>query len=245
MAYLLTEIALEMLGCKFYDIHGAHQEMNDFQQNTQRPENLNPAENLENIVNYRRTTSPANLQQISEKSNDKLQQIPLFKLMAKEYGIVKQQILHNKETNLEKQVDNNITSTRTAQSLVQNFVESEIVKLRCETQTLHNFRRLVEQNILKVNPISFEKYLRLFATSPASANSKSSPVINKLPKSYIISVVIWSPIKMRDFKPTSSIAGLGELKTYKTPQGRKDKKICGNKYSKSQRCKKNNYYQIL
>ncbi|KAL9877374.1 uncharacterized protein LOC119642442 [Glossina fuscipes] len=179
MAYLLTEIALEMLGCKFYDIHGAHQEMNDFQQNTQRPENLNPAENLENIVNYRRTTSPANLQQISEKSNDKLQQIPLFKLMAKEYGIVKQQILHNKETNLEKQVDNNITSTRTAQSLVQNFVESEIVKLRCETQTLHNFRRLVEQNILKVNPISFEKYLRLFATSPASANSKSSPVSMK------------------------------------------------------------------
>uniref|UniRef100_A0ABK9NGN1 Uncharacterized protein n=1 Tax=Glossina morsitans morsitans TaxID=37546 RepID=A0ABK9NGN1_GLOMM len=174
MAYLLTEIALEMLGCKFYDIHGAHQEMNDFQQNTQRSENLNPDENLENIINYRRTTSPAHMQQSPEQSNEKLQQelLPLFKLMAKEYDIVKQQILHNKETNLEKQVDNNITSTRAAQSLVQNFVESEIVKLRCETQTLHNFRRLVEQNILKVNPISFEKYVRLFATCPASANSK-------------------------------------------------------------------------
>ncbi|XP_037821199.1 uncharacterized protein LOC119610151 [Lucilia sericata] len=161
MSYLLTEIALEMLGYKFYDIYGMQDEINNFQKqtNTERTSDSNGTEtNLAQLLGVNmegdrnRKSNAANNKELFEEVNANLPD-SLNKLMDCEYNKVRQQVLHNKPVVMDNQ---------NAQAIIQNFIETEHEKLRFEHQSLRNFRKIVEQNLLQVNPATFEKYCQTF-----------------------------------------------------------------------------------
>ncbi|XP_065356719.1 uncharacterized protein LOC135951075 [Calliphora vicina] len=159
MSYLLTEIALEMLGYKFYDIYGTLDEINNFQKpiHTDRSTEAYNARNLAQILGVNtegdrnRKPNQSN-KEIFEEVNANLPE-NLTKLMDTEYNKIRQQVLHNKPVVLDNQ---------NAQSIIQNYIDSEHEKLRMEHQSLRNFRKIVEQNLLQVNPATFEKYCQIF-----------------------------------------------------------------------------------
>lgn len=160
MSYLLTEIALEMLGYKFYDIYGVQDEINNFQKHSSsdRANEASTSEaNLAQIIGFN-TESDRNRkinQNNKEIFDDVSSNLPetLTKLMDNEYNKVRQQVLHNKPTILDNQ---------NPQTVIQSFIDNEHEKLRMEHQILRNFRKIVEQNLLQLNPTSFEKYCQSF-----------------------------------------------------------------------------------
>lgn len=167
MSYLLTEIALEMLGYKFYDIYGFQDEINNFQNHAnadRTSEQNNSSEtNLSSLLGMNTATSAGAAdwerrrnQEMFEEVNGNLPDA-LTKLMDTEYNKVRQQVLRNKPTATETHSD-----PKAAQAMAQNFVEAEHRKLRLEIQNLRNFRKVVEQNLLQRNPTTFERYCQIF-----------------------------------------------------------------------------------
>ncbi|KAM7351673.1 uncharacterized protein ACRADG_004442 [Cochliomyia hominivorax] len=161
MSYLLTEIALEMLGYKFYDIYGIQDEINNFQKHSSgdRPnESTNTTEpNLAHVLGFnvdgdKNRKISQNNKELFDEVNKNLPDT-LTKLMDCEYNKVRQQILHNKPT---------VADNQNPQTVIQGFIDTEHEKLRLEHQILRNFRKIVEQNLLQMNPATFEKYCQTF-----------------------------------------------------------------------------------
>lgn len=160
MSYLLTEIALEMLGYKFYDIYGMQDEINNFQKHSSSDRGNNDASSHESLThllgingnNHNNTTDRKLNQTNKEEVNANLPET-LTKLMDIEYNKIRQQVIRNKPAFLE---------THSGQNSIQSYIDNEHEKLRLEYQNLRNFRKIVEKNLLQINPATFEKYCQTF-----------------------------------------------------------------------------------
>ena len=162
MSYLLTEIALEMLGYKFYDIYGIQDEINNFQKHSssERANNdANPHESLAHLLgingNNHNNTTDRKLNQVNKEVSEEVNaNLPetLTKLMDTEYNKIRQQVIRSKPALLETHNQNSI----------QSIIDKEHEKLRLEYQNLRNFRKIVEKNLLQINPATFEKYCQTF-----------------------------------------------------------------------------------
>lgn len=181
MSYLLTEIALEMLGYKFYDIYGVQDEINNFQ-------NLAASDRSANANELSEEPTLATLLGLSSSATDsrnyKRSQTNEFgkririnlpesitKLMDTEYSKVRQQLMRNKQS---LPVADNQLEPRVVQVMMKNLVESEHEKLLVEQQNLQSFRKLVEESLMHVNPASFEKYIEVFRGTKNSSNTEST-----------------------------------------------------------------------
>lgn len=187
MSYLLTEIALEMLGYKFYDIYGVQDEINNFQNMANAERSCNPHHanepNLAALLGLLPGASSVDLKESRRSANksvpaDKEADIPnaLARVMDIECGKVRQQVLRNKPTPLaaEGQLDG-----QTAKTMANNFVEVEREKLRVEQQTLKTFRRHIEQVLIQMNPNNFEKYCESFKTERKALKRTTDGAVRK------------------------------------------------------------------
>lgn len=188
MSYLLTEIALEMLGYKFYDIDGSFGPTN-FQQITpgqqsQRKEIY--AESLQNVMmldteNENNTTTP-NDRKCDEKtksddSSDVAErncgQIRTFsaglkKLLDLEYDRLRSQVEQTMQCEAFRIVDANLDGSKEkdgSEDGLKIFIRKEKEKLKTEARTLKSFCSLVEKNTLKMNPDVFRQYEKVFIGS--------------------------------------------------------------------------------
>ncbi|XP_075151336.1 uncharacterized protein LOC142225463 [Haematobia irritans] len=167
MSYLLTEIALEMLGYKYYDIYGVPDDINNFQNlaASDRTTDGSNEPHLDTILgvdtrNAKRSTS----------TNHLLINLPeeVTKLMDLEYNKVRQQFLRNKLSLTEEYLD-----PKAMQAKIQYHQESEYDKLTAEKNNLQNFRRVVEDNLRYIKPASFEKHLNGFKNANTSTTFKT------------------------------------------------------------------------
>ncbi|XP_061396339.1 uncharacterized protein LOC133331969 [Musca vetustissima] len=181
MSYLLTEIALEMLGYKFYDIYGVPEDINNFQNlaATDRGTDGNPANaephlatilGLDNQMSGDRNTTKRNHSNLAQTSQPQppgnstsspqdVIKVKIPELLAKltdiEINKVKEQVLRNKPS---LPAD----SPNEAKSSIPHLIELQHQKLSVEQQNLQNFRKYVELSLMQFNPVCFEKYLEMF-----------------------------------------------------------------------------------
>ncbi|XP_011194051.1 uncharacterized protein LOC105219538 [Zeugodacus cucurbitae] len=188
MSYLLTEIALEMLGYKFYDIDGNFGPTN-FQHVTagqQCQANEICAESLQTVMvldteneNVTNVSNDGNHTENSKKSNstdivDKSGQERTFsaglkKLLDLEYErlrsqveqSIKQEAVRITDANGDRTLEKNANTKDT----LKTFVLKEKEKLKTESRNLKLFRNLVETSTYKMNPDVFSQYKRVFVGS--------------------------------------------------------------------------------
>ncbi|XP_039952888.1 uncharacterized protein LOC126766679 [Bactrocera neohumeralis] len=188
MSYLLTEIALEMLGYKFYDIDGSFGPTN-FQQNTAGQQSQTKeiyTESLQNVMvldtENENNTTTSNERKCDEntKSDDSSDiaernygQIRTFsaglkKLLDLEYDRLRSQVEQTMQCEAVRIVDANLNGLQEKNGSddgLKIFIRKEKEKLKTEAHTLKSFRNLVEKSTFKMNPDVFRQYERVFVGS--------------------------------------------------------------------------------
>ncbi|XP_013101775.1 uncharacterized protein LOC106083376 [Stomoxys calcitrans] len=173
MSYLLTEIALEMLGYKFYDIYGVPDDINNFQNVAASDRSANDATSIEPHLSTLLGLDPKSSKR--NHTNPMLINLPdgVTKLMDAEYNKVRQQLVRKKLS-----LTGEYPDPKTIQTTIQILIESEHEKLLAEQQLLQRFRRIVEENLMNMNTVSFEKYLEGFKSTSSTSKSLASEVMN-------------------------------------------------------------------
>nr|XP_014096548.1 uncharacterized protein LOC106622024 [Bactrocera oleae] len=188
MSYLLTEIALEMLGYKFYDIDGNFGPTN-FQQITAGQqcqteeiyaeslqavmvldtENENNT-NTPNDAKYDEYTKTDNFSEIVEKNCEQVRTFSagLKKLLNLEYDRLRSQVKQTMKHEVVHIVDANgdrLQEENSSEDGLKIFIRKEKETLKSEARTLKSFRNLVEKSTVKMNPDVFRQYDRVFIGS--------------------------------------------------------------------------------
>ncbi|XP_019890321.2 uncharacterized protein LOC101898417 [Musca domestica] len=168
MSYLVTEIALEMLGYTFYDIYGVPEDINNFRSLAATDRSNDGAlkePHLATILGLDANTSKRNNNNPPTAAVNTIEatKIKLPELLAKltdvEIGKVKEQVLRNKPS---LSGENPGETKSNQQQAISNLLDLEHQKLISEQQSLRNFRRFIEKNLMQFNPTCFERYLEAF-----------------------------------------------------------------------------------
>ncbi|XP_017480676.1 PREDICTED: uncharacterized protein LOC108369957 [Rhagoletis zephyria] len=171
MSYLLTEIALEMLGYKFYDIDG-NLGPTSFQQISMGQQfqstDLN-AESLQSLLGLDEDNGNENapVDCIRESTVHRAQN-GLKKLLDLEYGRLRSQLeqaIHCDTAAFIDYNDANPNEESMNQGYLRRFVLNEREKLEREAQSLQSFRNLVEKNVFTMNQEVFMQYKKVFVSS--------------------------------------------------------------------------------
>ncbi|XP_073823111.1 uncharacterized protein [Musca autumnalis] len=170
MSYLLTEIALEMLGYKFYDIYGVQEDINNFQNlaatdrssecSTSNEPHLSTVLGLDNTSKRTHNINPSANTTTNDGIKVKLPDL-VVKLTDVEYNKVKEQVIRNKPLQ-HGENQSEIAGAKSSQQAIPHLVELEHQKLLKEQQNLKQFRKYVEQNLMHFNPTCFERYVEMF-----------------------------------------------------------------------------------
>ncbi|CAD6997630.1 unnamed protein product [Ceratitis capitata] len=183
MSYLLTEIALEMLGYKFYDIDGNHGPTN-FQQVSAGEEsrrNEISGETLQTIIglgpdaeNVHINGSIKSVEEHANIENDKSvtgeteqkhsYSAGLKRLLDLEYKRLHNQFEHAVNDEADQLIDTS-DEENSKDDILKMFLLKEKEKIEREAQTLQSFRKLVEKSTYMMNKEVFNQYKRIFGSS--------------------------------------------------------------------------------
>ncbi|XP_054744800.1 uncharacterized protein LOC129249159 [Anastrepha obliqua] len=189
MSYLLTEIALEMLGYKFYDIDGkfgptSFQQIGIVQQSQS---NEFSGELLQTIIGFETENLNGNIStesnrestvegvqycndlDIPEKKSGHTRTFSagLKKLLDLEYERLRSQVEQTVHRDTESFIDKNggIPMEGAMQDILKTFMLREKDKLEKEAQTLQCFRKLVEKSTFKMDQDVYNQYKKVFVAS--------------------------------------------------------------------------------
>ncbi|XP_067625714.1 uncharacterized protein [Eurosta solidaginis] len=186
MSYLLTEIALEMLGYKFYDVDG-NIGPTSFQENSiSKPCHIVPDESLQSILGFGVDTEMGMkkthlYREINEsgKSSQPRPNIPvqvlsqastypagLEKLLNLEYGRLlcqTERVVHREKESVISSNSDSLRDGNLTQDVLKAFILKEKEKLVNEAQTLQAFRKLVENTAFKMNKDIYKQYKAVFS----------------------------------------------------------------------------------
>ncbi|XP_030377543.1 uncharacterized protein LOC115626338 [Scaptodrosophila lebanonensis] len=180
MSYLLTEIALEMLGYKFYDTNGTFH-LTNFQQSTPSSSNDKDLDEppLSEFIDQPASTTiqngdASNDQEVpttSSSHNDsqaakpaenlesKVRRTPakaLAKIKSYESDKIKVQI----KARVQKSIDEQ--KTKPNEQELQKFLDDEKMKVMEDAATMRHFREYLEDRLQRMDSRLFEKYQRTF-----------------------------------------------------------------------------------
>lgn len=188
MSYLLTEIALEMLGYKFYDTDGNFGPTN-FQQiatgqqcqtkeifaeslqtimvlDTENENNNNTAndgnhEYTKNINSYNITETNCGQVRAFSAGLKKLLDLEYVRLRNQVEQTMQRETVRISDANSDRSQEENGNT----KDNLKIFILKEKEKLITEARTLKSFRNLVETSTYKINPDVFSQYKRVFIGS--------------------------------------------------------------------------------
>ncbi|EDW76325.1 uncharacterized protein Dwil_GK15394 [Drosophila willistoni] len=186
MSYLLTEIALEMLGYKFYDTNGIFH-LTNFQSQTAQSENQNSDEpSLMDFIEQREPPTPAPqakslqnghcVKEDPDKSTTSLKLEPTIELpstststslnrrtpakaLAKIVHYESDKICNQITVRIEKAMQKQNTNF---QSALTKCVNEEVQKIKDDATELQKFREFLEDSLRRIDRRPYEKYLRTF-----------------------------------------------------------------------------------
>ncbi|XP_055846124.1 uncharacterized protein LOC129912051 [Episyrphus balteatus] len=174
MSYLLTEIALDMLGYKFYDTNGTYH-ITDFQSTSSA---IDPDEmSLEDII------YPKDVQSVDTNSDsDECVEVPnlpvpsisvnqdqlvlqnIRESIEKEVDSLREEIYRNKTKFIEDNIKiirkRDKTSKTTPKEILDPYNQSENQNLRREAEMLGEFLKNVEEKLEEANPEQFKELKR-------------------------------------------------------------------------------------
>lgn len=174
MSYLLTEIALEMLGYKFYDTNGTFH-LTNFQNNTAHAETNSDEPSLSEFIEQPESSNGEPQTRNGDDSHwdlqrDKEPQLPgagfqkprrtpakaLAKIMDYESDKIASQIV----TRLEKGATR--TGATDNEEILKEMVDAERKLITEDAAEMRRFREYLQGRLLRLDKQAYEKYLRTF-----------------------------------------------------------------------------------
>nr|NP_001285654.1 uncharacterized protein Dmel_CG34179, isoform C [Drosophila melanogaster]AHN54169.1 uncharacterized protein Dmel_CG34179, isoform C [Drosophila melanogaster] len=173
MSYLLTEIALEMLGYKFYDTNGTFH-LTNFQNNSTLSETHPDEPSLQEFIEYTNEELKQDAQQqephtlaVQEESYLDAPTIPESryarrtpaKALAKIMDYESEKIVNQISTRLEGSVSRRAAADSDEQ--LAEIINEERKLIEADAEVIHNFRELVESRLQRLDKRPYEKYAQL------------------------------------------------------------------------------------
>ncbi|XP_016949334.1 uncharacterized protein LOC108024073 [Drosophila biarmipes] len=168
MSYLLTEIALEMLGYKFYDTNGTFH-LTNFQNNSTVSELLNDEPSLTDfielieseLISQEEQEQEANLATDHVPESGTPRRTPA-KALAKIMDYESEKIIYQFTTRLERSVSRRAPTDPDV--LLGEIIDEEKNLIRADAGVMHKFREFVQARLQRLSQRPYEKYVRTFGS---------------------------------------------------------------------------------
>ncbi|XP_017097104.3 uncharacterized protein [Drosophila bipectinata] len=171
MSYLLTEIALEMLGYKFYDTNGTFH-LTNFQNNTAHAETNSDEPSLSEFIDQPESSNGEAQMRNGAPKNWELPreqdiQLPNFqkprrtpaKALAKIMDYESDKIASQIAARLEKAFQR---SGATDEAVLREIIEEEKALITDDAAGMRRFREYLEERLQRMDKQPYEKYQRTF-----------------------------------------------------------------------------------